>query len=62
MDNWKIEKRNIKGCPICYYPLLAQQNDNIICLSPTCSWTITKKRKEDDAIPVFKEIRAEFNG
>ena len=55
-----FEKRQIKGCPICGYSLLAKENGKIICLRVGCNWTIETKRKTDENLPNFNEIKKEW--
>jgi uncharacterized Zn finger protein (UPF0148 family) len=50
----------IKHCPVCGYKLLARHNDEVFCLSPSCSWKTISKRKEDIQIPLLNKLREDW--
>lgn len=49
------EKRQVNGCPKCNFGLLARRDNMIICLK--CDFEIEAKRKLDEDIPKFSEIK-----
>ena len=57
-----ITDRRIEGCPKCGGKLLARKNNTIICLKNGCDFQVERKRKLDEDIPDFNEIKKEFNG
>jgi ribosomal protein L37AE/L43A len=55
-----ISRENI--CPKCKSRILAREGIFIFCTEHTCDWAVQSKRKEDVQIPLFSELRREFNG
>jgi len=56
------QRQNNENCPKCGFKLLARYNDKIICLNHKCDWEIETKRKLDEKIPDFAEIKKNWNG
>lgn len=57
-----IEKRNGQKCPTCGYNLIARKDDFLICLRPSCNWQFKAKRQEDINVPLYTELKNDFNG
>jgi uncharacterized Zn finger protein (UPF0148 family) len=56
------ERRILKKCPKCGYNLLARDGCVIICLDSNCDWAVQSKRQEDSNIPLYTDLKREFNG
>ena len=52
-----ITDRRIEGCPKCGYKFLVRNDGEIACLKSGCNWKIKAKRKLDEDIPDFNEIK-----
>ena len=52
-----ITDRRAEGCPKCGSKLLARKDNMIICLKSSCDFQVERKRKLDEDIPDFKEIK-----
>jgi hypothetical protein len=53
-------RTNKEGCPKCGYKLLARKDDEIICLRRECNWKSKAKRKLDQEIFAFNEIKKDW--
>jgi hypothetical protein len=65
LDDWfqaeceiVTDRRGISGCPLCNSNLLVKEDNKIICLM--CKWSVELKRKSDEKIPDFKEVKSRW--
>jgi len=49
------------SCPKCKSKLLARAGIFIFCTEHSCDWAVQSKRKEDIRVPLFSELKKEFN-